>query len=81
MKKFCVSYDLKDADNDAYLDIKDMLKEMNGEKIQESVWILTLEDRYDCEKLENELTDYLKKGDKIFIARIGGNYVSITKRL
>jgi len=92
MKKFCVSYDLispigsdrkKDYDliEEKLAELSESSKLSKTERIQESVWILTLNNFWDCRLLKDEFMPCFRKQDRIFIALIDetDNYVAINR--
>jgi CRISPR/Cas system-associated endoribonuclease Cas2 len=76
MKKFCVAFDLIGTERD-YTNIEYKLTELNGDKIQKSVWTLTLNDSWNHKKIKKELIEHFSKEDRLFISRIANNHTII----
>lgn len=76
MKTYCVSYDLVSDDRNVK-SLEDVLTKLNGVKIQESTWILKSDDKIDYYSLKNSIESILKEKDRLFIAKIDPNYISI----
>jgi len=85
MKKFCVAYDLLGDDrkrdytliNNRLLELLELSEWSEVERIQESVWILTLDDSWTYKLIEEDLIGYFGDEDRLFISRISDKYTLI----
>lgn len=71
MKKFYVSYDLKNSGREDYNEISEALKGLGAKKILETTWLIDLENHWTAEALKNEMLEYIdSEKDKLYVAQI-----------
>ncbi len=70
MKKYLITYDLKDSTLNAYIKLHDEIKKssISWWHYLESTWIIKADD--DANSISSKLVPYLKQGDRLLVVEI-----------